>query len=118
MQRRFAAVLFAALASAPVIHGQTAAPKPADPLAPVRAHLPAPVLGPSHTQAVPLSDVAPQTNRPIPYYTPPFVPPGIPRHPVSRERAEALVPADSSEGIVNLVVARVLALQQGMDFLK
>lgn len=77
MRERFGTVLPLVLAVALAIQPQTAAPKPADPLTPVRTHLPAATFGPPHTHAVLQSDAAAhQADRPIPYYTPPFVPPG------------------------------------------
>jgi hypothetical protein len=83
MHCRLVGVSFLALAASLVVHAQTTAPKPADPLTPVRARLPAAKLGPPHTQAVPQMGETHQIDSPIPYYTLPFVPDGGLRHPLS-----------------------------------
>lgn len=95
MHCRFVAVLFIALVVAQTMHAQTAAPKPADPLTPVRARLPAAKLGPPHTQAVPQTDDTRPKNPSIPYYTPPFVPTYSSLPPSSRESMGALAAADT-----------------------
>ncbi len=95
MRCKLAAVPSLALAAALVVHAQTVAPKPADLLTPVRAHLPTAKLGPPHTQAVPQSDDTRPKNLSIPYYTPPFVPTYSSLSPPSRESMGALAAADT-----------------------